>query len=254
MDIIAEIRRRYHISKESISSIARDLGISRTTRKHLDTLEDPAYRRLNRLAPKLGPYKDKLTEWLEADSKLPKKQRRTAKRLFDGLQEEGYEGAYDSVQRFVQVWKAQRKSSPKVKQAHVPLAFAAGEVCQFDWSEETVELGGVVQTIKVAHFRLAHSRKMFIVAYPRETLEMLLDAHNRAFEFFGGVPKQMVYDNMKAVVDMILVGKERKFNRRFLTLANHYLFEPVACTQGLPTYPDVSAPWYGKCPGLEQCC
>ena len=90
MDIIAEIRRRYHISKESISSIARDLGISRTTvRKHLDTLEDPAYRRLNRLAPKLGPYKDKLTAWLEEDSKLPKKQRRTAKRLFDGLHGSG---------------------------------------------------------------------------------------------------------------------------------------------------------------------
>ena len=71
---------------------------------------------------------------------------------------------------------------------------------------------------------------MFVVAYPRETLEMLLDAHNRAFSFFGGVPKQMVYDNLKAVVDMILVGKERKFNRRFLALANHYLFEPVACT------------------------
>ena len=79
---------------------------------------------------------------------------------------------------------------------------------------------------------------MFVAAYPRETLEMLLDAHNRAFAFFGGVPRQMVYDNpstgsghrLKAVVDMILVGKERKFNRRFLALANHYLFEPVACT------------------------
>ena len=75
MDIIAEIRRRYHISKESISSIASSLGISRTTvRKHLDTLEEPVYRRLNRIAPKLGAYKDKLTEWLEEDSKLSKKQ------------------------------------------------------------------------------------------------------------------------------------------------------------------------------------
>jgi transposase len=71
---------------------------------------------------------------------------------------------------------------------------------------------------------------MFLVAYPRETQEMVLDAHNQAFAFFGGVPKRMVYDNLKTVVDAIFVGKERRFNRRFLTLANHYLFEPVACT------------------------
>ena len=149
MDIIAEIRQRYHVSEESISSIAGALGVSRTTvRKHLDTLEEPAYKRLTQLAPKLGPFKERLTEWLEEEAALPKKQRRTAKRLFDGLQEDGYAGAYDSVQRFVKAWKAQRKSSPKVKQAYVPLVFAAGDVCQFDWSEETVELGGVVQTVK----------------------------------------------------------------------------------------------------------
>ena len=68
------------------------------------------------------------------------------------------------------------------------------------------------------------------MAYPCETQEMVLDAHNKAFVFFGGVPLRMVYDNLKTVVDTVFVGKERKFNRRFLTLANHYLFEPVACT------------------------
>ena len=233
MDTIAEIRRRYHVSKESISSIARALGISRTTvRKHLDTVEEPRYQRDTQPAPKLGPYKALLTEWLEQEAELPKKQRRTAMRLFEGLKEAGYAGAYDSVRRFVKAWKAGRASNPPVTKAFVPLAFAAGDVCQFDWSEETVELGRVEQTVKVAHFRLAHSRKMFVVAYPRETLEMVLDAHNRAFEFFGGVPCQMVYDNLKTVVDTILVGKERHFNRRFAALANHYLFQPVACTPG----------------------
>lgn len=93
-----------------------------------------------------------------------------------------------------------------------------------------MELGGVVQTIKLAHFRLAHSRQTFLAAYPRETQEMVFDAHNRAFAFFGGVPDRMVYDNPKTIVQTILTGKERQFNRRFLALANHYLFEPVACT------------------------
>ena len=65
-----------------------------------------------------------------------------------------------------------------------------------------------MQTIKVAHFRLTFSRQMFVVAYPRETQEMVFDAHNRAFAFFGGVPQRMVYDNLKAVVETIFTGKE----------------------------------------------
>lgn len=101
---------------------------------------------------------------------------------------------------------------------------------QFDWSYERVVLGGVTQTIKLAHFRLTYSRQMFVVTYPRETQEMVFDAHNRAFAFFGGVPHKMVYDNLKTVVEAVFAGKERQFNRRFLALANHYLFEPVACT------------------------
>lgn len=231
MDIIAEIRRRHFVSGESISSIARSLKISRpTVRKHLATKDEPVYQRQIQPSPKLGEYKSQLVDWLEADAKLPKNQRRTARRLFEGLVDEGYQGAYDSVQRFVKQWKHDPQRSLSTKQAFIPLAFQPGEVCQFDWSQETVEINGIVQTVKVAHFRLAYSRKMFVVAYPRETQEMVMDAHNRAFAFYGGVPKQLVYDNLKTVVDCIFVGKERQFNRRFMALANHYLFEPVACT------------------------
>lgn len=93
-----------------------------------------------------------------------------------------------------------------------------------------MELSGVMQPVKVAHFRLAHSRKPFVIAYLRETQEMVLDAHNHAFAFFGGVPKRMVYDNLKTVVDSILDGKDRQFNKRFMAMAAHYMFEPVACT------------------------
>lgn len=110
------------------------------------------------------------------------------------------------------------------------MAFPAGETCQFDWSHEYVILSGVLQVVKVAHFRLAYSRRMFLAAYPRETQEMVFDAHIKAFGHFGGAPKRMMYDNPKTIVDAIFVGKARQFNRRFLTLANHYLFEPVACT------------------------
>lgn len=151
-------------------------------------------------------------------------------RLFEGLVDEGYLGAYDSIQRFVKQWKIDGKNTPSIKQAFVPLVFKPGDVCQFDWSQEIVEIGGIEQIIKAAHFRLAFSRKMFVIAYPREAQEMVMDAHNKAFIFYGGVPLQMVYDNPKTIVDTVFVGKERKFNRRFMALANHYLFEPVACT------------------------
>jgi len=230
MDLIAKIRFRRSVGKESISSIARDLNLSRpTVRKHSRTQTEPIYRRLQQPNPRLGAFQERLENWLRTERLLPKAQRRTARRLFEGLQAEGYLGAYDSVQRFVQRWKA-NKSGPSLTQAFVPLAFAPGEVCQFDWSHEQVELGGIMLTIKVAHFRLAFSRQMFVVAYPRETQEMVFDAHNRAFAFFGGVPERMVYDNLKAVVETILTGKERVFNRRFMVLANHYVFEPIACT------------------------
>jgi transposase len=232
METVAKIRRRHLVHGETISAIARELRLSRNTvKKYLKQTDPPAYHRSEQPKPKLGDYEALLVRWLEQDAQRPKRQRRTAQRLFEDLQGEGYAGAYDSVQRTVKAWK-QSQRRPTNTQAFIPLLFAPGEAAQFDWSHEQVELGGVVQTIKLAHFRLAYSRQGFLVAYPRESQEMLFAAHDRAFAFFGGVPLRMIYDNPKTLVDVIFTGKERRFNRRFLALANHYLFEPVACTPG----------------------
>ncbi|OZY84519.1 hypothetical protein CBP51_15095 [Cellvibrio mixtus] len=87
MDIINEIRRRHRVQKQSISAIARDMGISRpTVHKHLKTLEEPKYRRTTSPSPKLGHFAEPLTEWLTLDGNLPRARRRTARRLFEGLQ------------------------------------------------------------------------------------------------------------------------------------------------------------------------
>ena len=186
MDIIYEIRRRHLVQKQTISAIAREMGISRpTVHRHLNTVDEPRYTRVQPVSPRLGQFEAQLTQWLEQEATLAKPHRRSAHRLYEGLQELGYGGAYDSVQRFVKRWKSGHQG-PKLTEAFVPLEFARGDACQFDWSHEQVELGGVLQTIKVAHFRLAYSRQMFVVAYPRETQEMVLEAHNRAFAFFGG--------------------------------------------------------------------
>ena len=100
----------------------------------------------------------------------------------------------------------------------IPLWFAPGEAYQFDWSHEVVVLGGVTTTVKVAHVRLCHSRMFLIRAYPRETQEMVFDAHDRAFRLFGGSCRRGIYDNMSTAVDAVFVGKQRAFNRRFLQM------------------------------------
>ena len=112
----------------------------------------------------------------------------------------------------------------------MPLTFAPGEAYQFDWSHEIVVMDGVTTTVKVAHVRLCHSRMMFVRAYPRETQEMVFDAHERAFAFFKGACARGIYDNMKTAVETIFVGKDRQYNRRFLQMCSHHLVEPVACT------------------------
>lgn len=229
VETIAKIRLRYHVKKESIKHISRELCLSRNTvRKALrEDKTDNSYERKNQVSPKLDDYKIQLTRWLEEDNKLPKAQRCSARRLNERLQKEGYTGAYDSVQRFVRIWKL---SAGKVTNAFIPLKFAPGEAYQFDWSQEVVELAGTVQKVKVAHFRLCHSRLSFVVAYPRETQEMLFDAHAKAFAFFDGIPLRGIYDNMKTAVDNVFIGKDRVFNRRFIQMLSHYLVEPTACT------------------------
>jgi len=115
-------------------------------------------------------------------------------------------------------------------EAFVPLSFAPGEAYQFDWSHEIIVLGGVTTKIKLAHVRLYHSRMAFVRAYPRESQEMVFDAHARAFEFFKGSCTRGIYDNMKTAVEAVFIGKDRQFNRRFLQMCGHYLIEPAACT------------------------
>ena len=229
VETIAKIRIRYHVKGESIKQITRELGLSRNTiRKALrEDKTAKEYERSTQVAPKLEDYKKQLTVWLEEDHKRPKAQRCSARRLHERLEATGYTGAYDSVQRFVKQWQL---LAGKVSTAFVPLYFAPGEAYQFDWSQETVELGGAIHTVKVAHFRLCYSRLSFIIAYPRETQDMLFDAHAEAFSFFNGIPLRGIYDNMKTAVDTVFTGKERKFNQRFTQMLSHYLVEPTACT------------------------
>ena len=230
MDNISKVRTAHFVEGKGIREICRDLGLARNTiRTIIRTGKiDQTYERSLQPRPKLGQFVDRLVELLTEDSGKPTRHRRRAQILFEQLQREGYAGGYDAVRRYVGSWKLE-DGTAQVK-AFIPLEFDPGDAFQFDWSYEPVELGGVPIEVKIAHFRLCHSRKLFCIAYTRETLEMVLDAHVRAFEFFGGVCHRGIYDNLKAVVTKVLMGKDRVFNRRFQNLASYYLFTTVACT------------------------
>lgn len=230
MESIRKVRLAYHRDHKSIREIARDFNLSRNTiRKIIRTgATEFIYERKVQPRPRLDPFKEQLAKYLTEDNAKPARQRRSAQLLFEQLQREGFGGGYDSVRRYVQNWR--KSSADREIKAFIPLSFAPGEAFQFDWSYEQIELGGANVRVKVAQFRLSHSRMPFCVAYVRETLEILLDAHVRAFDFYGGSCRKGIYDNLKTVVNKVLMGKERVFNRRFVSLASHYLFEPVACT------------------------
>lgn len=231
MESIRKIRCAFQRDGKSIRQIARDFHLARNTVKKVLRGEatEFLYARAAQPLPKLEAYEDALLARLRADADLPKRERRTAMVLFEELQREGFAGGYDSVRRYVQKWR-RRKAGEGTAPAFIPQLFDPGDAYQFDWSHEWVELGGVVVKVKVAHFRLCHSRMPYCVAYHRESLEMVLDAHVRAFAFFGGSCRRGIYDNLKTVVTKILQGKARVFHRRFLQLATHYLVDPVACT------------------------
>jgi len=230
VETIRKIRCAHERDGKSIRRIAREFNLSRNTVKKVLRGEatEFTYERSSQPLPKLGPYEGALLARLAGDAGKPRRERRTAMVLFLELQQEGFEGGYDSVRRYLQKWR--RQVSARQTAAYIPQSFDPGEAYQFDWSHELVELGGEVVKVKVAHFRLCHSRMPFCVAYHRESLEMVLDAHIRAFEFYGGSCRRGIYDNLKTVVTKVLLGKDRTFNRRFLRLASHYLVEPVACT------------------------
>src|SRR5260221_6747611 len=196
VDKIGEIRRAYFEQDRSIKEIVRTLSVSRATvrkviRSHKTEFK---YARGVQPTPKLGEWVAVLTEILEQEAKLPRRERRSTQRLFEELRGRGYDGAHDSVHRFVKIWRDERARVPA--QAFVPMSFAPGEAYQFDWSHETITLQGLPLMIKAAHMKLSHSRMPFVRTYFRETQELVFDAHDKAFVFYGGGRRRRILRNL----------------------------------------------------------
>jgi transposase len=226
VETIAKIRRAFFKHGRPIKAICRELGVSRkVVRKVIRSgATEFRYEREAQPLPKIGRWRDTLDQLLSENETKSARERLTLIRIFEELSGRGYEGGYDAVRRYARRWAKERGHSTAA--AFVPLSFAPGEAYQFDWSHEIVLLSGVTVTVKVAHMRLCHSRMLFVRAYPRETQEMVFDAHDRAFALFKGTCGRGIYDNMKTAVDAVFVGKDRLYNRRFLQMCSHYTRSP----------------------------
>ena len=178
VETIGRIWREHFLKGKTIKEIARDLKVSRNTvRRVLRSGETSfEYEREVQPRPKLGRWTEELDELLAGNAAKPAREQLTLIRLFEELRGRGYDGGYDAVRRYARRWAKERGQATAA--AYVPLSFAPGEAFQFDWSHEVVLLSGVTVIVKVAHVRLCHSRMLFVRAYPRETQEMVFDAHD----------------------------------------------------------------------------
>ena len=177
VETIGRVRREHSVKGKTIKEIARDLKISRNTVRKILGSKETSFSddREVQPRPKLEDWSADLDRLLTTNADKPGRERLTLIRIFEELRRLGSEGGYDAVRRYARKWR--REHLAMTADAYVPLSFAAGEAYQFDWSHEIVVLKGVTTTVKAAHVRLCHSRMIFVRAYPRETQEMVFDAH-----------------------------------------------------------------------------
>jgi len=185
-----------------------------------------------RAAPKLDPWKPTIVAWLEADKSAPRKQRHTARRVWQRLVEEhGADVGESSVRRFVAEVRA-RQELPLAEVA-VPQHHRLGEEAEVDFGTATVVLAGLATEVQLFIMRLSASGRGYPHAYLNEGQEVFLDGHVCAFEHFGGVPGRIRYDNLKAAVEKILRGRDRLESDRFVALRSHYGFDSFFCQPGV---------------------
>ncbi len=224
------IRKRYFVDGWRIRKISRELKHCRRTIRQAIVLAEPAPYKLKkpRAKPVLGPYQSKIKELVTENQNLPRKQRYTARKIFLETQQDGYPGSAGTVRRCV----AQVRKDGQKGQAYLPLEFDPGEDAQVDWGEAEVVVAGERVKVQLFVMRLNYSRARFVMAFPFQEQAAFFEGQIQGFGFFGGVPRNMTYDNLKIAVFRILGGKNRQEQAAFSAFRSHYLFESRDCTPG----------------------
>ena len=238
VEIYVRVRRACMVEGMSVREASRVFGLHRdTVRKMLAYSAPPGYRRQDPpRRPRLEPFTGVIDAILEADRQVPRKQRHTAKRIFERLRDEhGFDGQCTILKDYV------RERRRRTQEMFVPLSHAPGHA-QCDFGEARVIIGGVERKAHYLVLDLPHSDGCFVKAYPAETTEAFLDGRVSAFASLGGVPQSILCDNTKLAVARILGDGRRQRTRAFTELESHYISEPRLATKsgvtevaGLPT-------------------
>ena len=213
----AEIRRLKGLEKLSVSEIARRLRLDRKTVRAALRSPGVPQRKAGPRASKLDPFKNYIRGRLE---KFP---RITSVRLLRELEGLGFSGRLSRLKEYVATLRV------KPPEAFFRLETLPGEQAQVDWANcGTIKIGNATRNLSAFVMVLSYSRMMYAEFTLSQCLEDFLQAHLRAFRFFGGVPEKGLYDNLKSVC-LARLGAEIRFNPRFLEFSGHYLFAPVLC-------------------------
>ena len=233
VELFERIRRDREREGLSIRELARRHGVHRrAVRQALASpLPPPRKQPAGRPAPKLGPYRALIDGWLLADREAPRKQRHTAKRIWQRLVDEhGAEVAETTVREYVR--RRRRELGWPVDEVFVPQVHEPGVEAEVDWGEAVVEIGGQRRTVFLFLMRACFSGAAFVIAFERQTQQAFLEAHVEAFGFFGGVFAVVRYDNLRSAVKQVLRGRRRSEQDRFIGLRSHYLYESLFTRPG----------------------
>jgi transposase len=230
VELFEQIRREYEHGVGTIKGVARKFGVHRRmVREALTDAVPVAAKQAARRKPKLGLATEFIDGILQADRKAPRKQRHTAHRIWVRLGKEmpEVEVAESTVRQYVR--RKKRELGLSVGETFVPQAYSVGREAQVDWYEAWVDLGGDRQKVLVFCMRSMASGGSFHRAYPHASQQAFLEAHEFAFQYFGGVFALLRYDNLKSAVQRILRGFQREETQRFLAFRSHWGFESEFC-------------------------
>jgi transposase len=224
MEQWTRIRLALRDGQRSKRELMRQEGMHWDTLKKIQDLpEPPGYRMESpRPKPKLGPYLEVIAQIIKDDKSVPKKQRHTATRIYHCRKEMGYTGKYTQVKEAVREIKRVRQ------EVYMPLVHRPGEA-QVDFGYALAKVSGVLRKVALFIMALPYSDAFFVAAFDKECSESYWEGHVRAFEFFGGVPQRISYDNTKVLVSKIIGPHERELTDGFLKLQSHYLFQEHFC-------------------------
>jgi transposase len=233
VELFERIRRDKRAGGLSIRELAARHHVHRrTVRQALASPVPPPRKAYSpRLSPAVGSYAQVIDGWLMADQGVPRKQRHTARRIWQRLvAEHGATLAEVTVSRYV----ARRRSElglDKVEVA-VPQAHLPGAEAEVDFGEFHAVIAGALVKLWMFVMRLSCSGRAFHVAFATQAQEAFLEGHVLAFEYFGAAPGRVRYDNLGPAVARVLRGRDRAESERFIALRSHYGFDSFFCIPG----------------------